>query len=392
MTDSEAPASSRPAPRPLIVGVVLVHLALLGALGWYLAQRPTGHWARVERGRRYLAQGRPDLAFREVQAVRDEAPGAAEAMTVAGQALLAQGQVVIARQSLQRALALNPNQADAAKMLAAIYLASGDGSRGIELLEKAAALDPRDFRPWYALGKVRHDLGEFDAAAEAYGKALHLGAPGAEAREARLGRLRALLDANRADEAAAELEDAHTRMPDEPRLAALDARAARAAGDLDRALKRAEDALRRDPDDFDALYVRAQVRQLRGDRDGALADLERAAGLNRNHLGALQLMLQLQTQLGQQSAAEETRARLERTRERLEAMNTLTKLIHQNPEDPLPRYQMGELAVEGGLDALAYRCFQAALDLDPKFQRAREALEKLPPEAATRSSAPGAGR
>lgn len=391
MTASAAEPRSNTA-RLGLLALVLLHLALLAGLAWYLNRQPSGHWSHVERGRRYLAQGRPDLAFREVQHIRDEAPGAAEAMTVAGQALLTQGQVVVARQALQRALALNPDQPDAAKMLAAIYIASGDATRGIELLERAAALDPRDFRPWYALGKVRHDLGEFDAAAEAYAKALRLGAPGTEAREARIGRIRALLDANRAEEAAAELDDARARLPNEPRLAALEARAARATGNLDRALDRAEAALRLNPDDFDALYVRAQIRQIRGDRSAALADLERAHSLNRNHLGTLQLMLQLQAQLGLTAEAEETRARLERTRQRLDMMNTLTKLIHQNPEDPLPRYQMGQLAVEGGLDALAFRCFQAALDLDPKFQLARDALAKLPPEAANQSNAPSAPR
>ena len=136
------------------------------------------------------------------------------------------------------------------------------------------------------------------------------------------------------------------------------------------------------PDEFDALLVRGQIHLVRGEREQALTALEQATEKNKNHVGALQLLLQVRTQLGQAEAAEATRERLQRTRQRLEDMNTLTKLINQNPDDPLPRYQMGVLAVEGGLETLAYQCFQAALDIDPKFERAREALQKLPPDAA----------
>ena len=154
--------------------VILVHVGLIGWLGWFFTQRRDAddHFAAVERGEAFMAQGRPDLAFAEVVNIRDEAPGAAEAMTLAGRSLLAQGQVVIARQALERALQLKPDQPDAAKMLAAIYLASGDGQRGLEQLKSAATLDPVDFRPWYAMGKVYQDLGEFGEAADAYGQAL----------------------------------------------------------------------------------------------------------------------------------------------------------------------------------------------------------------------------
>ena len=67
-------------------------------------------------------------------------------------------------------------------MLAAIYLASGEGHRGLTLLKQASQLDPGDFRPWYAMGKVYHDLGDLPRAADAYGKALERSPPPAEAR------------------------------------------------------------------------------------------------------------------------------------------------------------------------------------------------------------------
>ncbi len=381
MNDSLSETRSR-RPGPLLFVVVLAHVALLGWLAWLLMHRRADHWAAVERGEALMAQGRPDLAFAEVANIRDEAPGAAEAMTLAGRSLLAQGQVAIARQALERALKLKPEQPDAAKMLAAVYFSSGNGPRGLELLKSAAKLDPADFRPWYAMGKVYQDLGEFGEAADAYGQALSRKPTEPEATEARIGRIRAMLDSSQNEEATADLDQAIQNAPRDPRVLALKARQARALGRPDEAMALATRALEIQPDEFDALLVRGQILLLRGERELALAALEQASQKNKNHLGTLQLLLQVRSQLGQNEAAAATRERLQKTRERLDSMNTLTKLMNQDPNDPLPRYQMGQLAVEGGLETLAYQCFQAALDIDPNFKLAREALEKLPPQAS----------
>src|SRR4051812_36015082 len=82
--------------------------------------RRGGHWAAVARGQAHLRRGRPDLALRAVMQVRDEGPGAGEAMAVAGLALAQLDQLKSARQALERALRLQPNQPEAAKTLAAI--------------------------------------------------------------------------------------------------------------------------------------------------------------------------------------------------------------------------------------------------------------------------------
>jgi len=186
---------------------LLVLLALIGVLaliGWALShQRTSDHWEEVARARHYLAQGQTEPAFQAVAAIRDEKPGAAEGLTIAGQVLLQRGNVSPARRLLERSLRIKPEQADAAKMLAAIYLAAGDGQLAVTLLRRAAVLDPRDFRPWYALGKVYHDLGNLSESADAYAQALQRSPPAEEAKESRIGRIRSLLDANRAIDATA---------------------------------------------------------------------------------------------------------------------------------------------------------------------------------------------
>ena len=41
---------------------------------------------------------------------------------------------------------------------------------------------------------------------------------------------------------------------------------------------------------------------------------------------------------------------------------------------------MGQLAVEGQMKVLAEQCFRAALEIDPAFEPARQALEDLKTE------------
>jgi tetratricopeptide (TPR) repeat protein len=369
------PASSR----KNIAQVVLV-LALAGTLAllvWALSHRRAGHWNAVARARTYLDRGQPDLALKALSGIRDLGPGSAEALTLAARALLMQGSISAARLALERSLKMEPQQPDAAKMLAAIYLASGDGERGLLLLEQAARFDPADFRPWYAMGKVHHDLGRLEESAEAYAQALKRSPPASEARESRLGRIRALLDDNRAGDAAADLAKAREQAPDDSEVLALAAGQARDLGQLDEATALANRALGGDPENFDALLVRARIRFLSRSPLDALADLEKAVQINPNKVAALQLLLQVQTSLGKTAEAAQTNAQAHRTRERIVLMDQLAKAIHQRPNDPEPRHRMGRAALDGKMYVLAYQSFQAALDLDSNFKPAREALEQL---------------
>jgi tetratricopeptide (TPR) repeat protein len=344
---------------------------------WALSHRRAGHWNAVARARTYLDRGQPDLALKALSGIRDLGPGSAEALTLAARALLMQGSISTARLALERSLKLEPQQPDAAKMLAAIYLASGDGERGLLLLEQAARFDPADFRPWYAMGKVHHDLGRLEESAEAYAQALKRSPPASEARESQLGRIRALLDDNRAGDAVADLAKAREQRPDDSEVLALAARQARDLGQLDEATALANLALASDPKNFDALLVRARIRVLSRLPLDALADLEKAVQINPNKVAALQLLLQVQTSLGKTAEAAQTNAQAHRTRERIVLMDQLAKTVHQRPNDPEPRYRMGRAALDGKLYVLAYQSFQAALDLDSNFKPAREALEQL---------------
>jgi tetratricopeptide (TPR) repeat protein len=359
----------------LLLAALLVAIVALAVWIWTL--RVPNHWEDVARARRLLEAGRIDEAFEAVANIRDEGPGAAEGLTLAGRALLLRGNVSPARRVLERSLAIKREQPEAAKLLAAIYIAAGDGRRGIAMLQDAARHDPSDFRPWYAMGKVHHDLGELAESIAAYRRALERSPPDPEARECRLGRARALLDANQAEQAGDDLNFLMERGQTDPAIFGLAARQARELGELDQAAILANRALELDPDNLDALVVRARIRFANRDPLQARQDLLRAVRVNPNDAGTLQLLAQVERSLGLHDEAEKRIMEAEQARNRLARIEQLTHEIEQRPEDPEPRWRLGEVALEGRLYTLAYQCFQASLDLDPSFRPAREALARL---------------
>jgi len=358
--------------------VVLLSLAgVLALMRWTFFQRKKDHWDEVARAQYYLDRGHPDLAFHAVSGIRDGRPGAAEGLTLAARALLMRSDVTLARRSLERSLQMSPDQPEAARMLAAIYLTAGEGQRGIAMLKEAARLGPSDFRPWYAMAKIYSDLGNFPDSAEAYTQALCRDPPAAESKEIRIGRARALLNANQAERAAADLDALRKQSPDDAQVLALAASQARDLGRVNEAEALADAALGRDPDEFDGLLVRARLRFLSRRPRLAIADLERAVRARPTDVAALQLLGQSQQSLSLAKEAAATLERADRARNRNILIDRLTKVIERRPEDPEPRWRMGQAALEGEMYLLAHQCFQAALDLDPNYKPARDGLRAL---------------
>ena len=357
--------------------------------------RPWVHAEPVARARRWVERGRPDLAFKILSAVRDRSPVLATALTDTAQAILSSspelyehGQATAARRLLERSLDMEPGQPQAAKMLAAICLASGDTSQGMALLRKAAELDPADFRPWFALGRVLREQAQLaesalisaqalEESAADFAEALRRSPPPAETREAQVGRIGALLDISQHERAKNELEVLRRQAADDPRVMALGARLAHDLGRLDEAAMLADRALAIDRANREALMVRARVRFRMRQAERAIEDLEAALAIKGDDLAALRLLSLAQKSAGRARDAEATRRRADEIRESRMKIEKFSRLIAEQPNDPEPRWRMGEAAVEAGLPALAFQSLQAALDLDPNCPQALEHLKKL---------------
>ena len=195
----------------------------------------------VQRGRSYLRQGRPDLAFQAVCDARDDEPGADEAVTLAAQALIQMGELRVARLALERSLKLNPDQFEATVTLAELNVDLGNGQRGADLFVAATRLRPREPRVWLALAKVLQDLSEPQRAVTAYEKVLELNP---DQREALIGLIRGWLLSNAPGQAEPWVTRAIERYPEDPIILGLAARQAFGEGRIDEAIARADRALR----------------------------------------------------------------------------------------------------------------------------------------------------
>ena len=347
-----------------------------GAWWWYSSRSAPVRDARAAtaRARAYLRYGRPDLAFRTVASVRDEEPGAGEAVTVAAMALIQMGELRAARLGLERALGLQPDHFEAAMMLAGLNLDLGNGERGLELLRIASRLRPREFRIWLMMGNVLHDLGETPEAIHAYETALGLNP---RHRDALIGLIGCLLNLHETDKVQPWVTSALQRFPDDPIVLGLAAQAAVDADRPDDAIALADRALARDPRIAGALLARARAHYAHAHWEQALSDAERAVTIEPNEVAALQLRFKIETRLGLTERASLTVAQRKQAQERLRMINQLVDEIASHPEDPERPWKMGQLALQSGKTLLASRCFEAALALDPCFQPARESLTVL---------------
>ncbi|MDG3007671.1 tetratricopeptide repeat protein [Paludisphaera mucosa] len=335
-----------------------------------------------------LEQGRVDQAYRMLGRLEDRTPGLAPVLNRAAVASLQAGATPAARRLLERSLRIQVDQGEAQKLLAAIYLSGGDEARAVALLQRAAVQDPSDFRPWYALGKVFHDQGRYEESAGAYEQALQRTPPSFEGRESQFGRARALLDANRGDEADPLIAELRRSASEDARAFSLAARRALDRGELPEALVLADRAVELGPT-FDARFVRGRLRFLARRLEAAAEDLEVAASLKPNDVGALQLLAQVQEALGLKSKAAETLARSEQARRRRESIEAISRSVQERPDDPEARYRMGRAAEEAGMTTLAEQSYRAALDRNPSHRPAAEALAGL---ARPRPTSPsGAG-
>jgi tetratricopeptide (TPR) repeat protein len=195
--------------------------------------------------------------------------------------------------------------------------------------------------------------------------------------ESRVGLISAMLKTRPPEEASGLLEEALQARPDDPKLLLLAATQARAMGQSAAAMDYASRCLEHDPSSVEALVLRAQLAHQAGRPSDAHTDAEAALGLDPNHLAALNVLAQSQALLGDRDGSRATMARHKQVLARSEQMRRLTIEIDERPEDPEPRWKLGQVAAEAGLGTLAEQSFRAALAIDPNCGPARQGLATL---------------
>ena len=328
----------------------------------------------VAEGRIALQHGQPHLAIRAVASVPPWSPSAAEALTIEGLASAALGRVEESRRALERSWELDPGQPMAAKVLAAIYFSRSETDRGLAFLDAAARLDPQDFRPWYARGDVYRRIGRPQEAADAFREALRRRP---DDPESSIGLAWALLKLGEPEEAGVPLVALSRNLPGDPRVHGLDAQRALYLGRAVEAIDLADRCLAVDPGHVEALLTRARALRGQGRHEEALRDAERAVTLAPNTLPPLHLLALTEASLGLDERSAATSERHRALKELLQQMDELVGRIGAEPDDPEPRWRLGQIAAKAGELTLAEQSFRAALAIDPGCRPASEGLAAL---------------
>jgi tetratricopeptide (TPR) repeat protein len=364
------------------VAVLLCGATALCATAWLgsrsRTRSPAGPGSSIERiiarAQRLLKEGKPRDALQEISGVASDGPQAAEILLVEGLARVALGESEPARQALLRSVASRPDQPMAFKVLAAIAFSRSEDQRGIEYLARAASLDPGDFRPLYAIGEVHIRRGRMDAAIRAFEAALLRKSDHAESR---IGLLTASLAIRPPEGASDMVRELLRDYPYSPQAQVLAARHSRALGDAESALRFAGRAIELDPDSVEALVLRSHLLYITGEKKSALNEAVRAVEHDPSNPQALAILAQLQAAVGQVEKSRATQARRQEIVAQSERMLELTDQIAQHPDDPVPRWQLGQNAAANGARSLATESYRAALNLDPECQPALAGLRSL---------------
>ncbi len=167
---------------------------------------------------------------------------------------------------LRRIVTEQPGYPDASLLLATAQDEMGQTPAAIETLMAMLAENPRFFRGYVMLAELSEKQGQWEEAAQAYGRAQQLSTRGPDLSTRRAA---ALINAGQGAAARDILRDPAAKAEPEPLVLYLYAAAQRLTGDLAGAEATARRLRTAAPEDPRGMYVLAQVLEARGDMAGA---------------------------------------------------------------------------------------------------------------------------
>lgn len=296
-----------------------------------------------------------------------------EANTAAAQCLYTSGMYLQAIAAAEAALKRDQECLDARRWLAAAYYDLGALPNAVEELKQISANAPHDPRPDRLLGLIAKDGEHYVDAIKFYRESLRrdsaqpdLGAIQAELAECQI----------RLGEFANAMETLKNAEPTAV-VATLKAEGFSGLGKSDDAHESLNDALKLDPNYFPAKLAKGKLLLDEGDADAAVQILQSAVQQEpANSQGHFQLSQALR-QTANILRADEELQRMRETQAIERQFTDLHESAAQRPNDPEIRFRTGELARQLGKLKLAKIWFRAALAVDPKFTKARLAIDEL---------------
>ena len=331
------------------------------------------HHAWLLQGLLFTQLGKLDEAIVYLGKAAEHPSMFVEANTAAAQCLYTSGMYLQAITAAESALNRDEECLDARRWLAAALYDLGALPNAVEELKRISANAPSDPRPDRLLGLIAKDGEHFVDAIKFYRESLRrdsqqpdLGAIQAELAECqiRLGEFADALDTLKNAEPTAV-------------VATLKAEGFSGLGKSEDAHEWLNDALKLDPDHFPAKLAKGKLLLDEGDADNAVQVLESAVQQEpASSQGHFQLSQALR-QTGNTVRADEELQRMRETQAIERRFADLHESAAQHPNDPEIRFRTGELARLLGKHKLAKIWFRAALAIDPKFTKARLAIDEL---------------
>ena len=331
------------------------------------------HHAWLLQGLLYTRLGKLDEAIVYLGKAAEQPDLFVEANTAAAQCLYTSGLYLQAIAASEAALKQDDNCLDARRWLAAALYDLGALPNAVEELKRISANAPNDPRPDRLLGLIAKDGEHFADAVKFYLESLRrdskqpdLGTIQSELAECqiRLGEFASALETLKNAEKTAA-------------VATIKAEGFSGLGKSDDAHESLDDALRLDPDYFPAKLAKGKLLLDEGDVENAVSVLESAV---KRDPASSQGHFQLSQALRQTGNNDRADAELQRMRETQAIERQFTDLHESaadHPNDPEIRFRTGELARQLGKLKLAKIWFRAALAVDPKYTKARLAIDEL---------------
>ena len=332
-----------------------------------------GPQIQLLRGTIFLAGENLQSAIHEFDLCSVHPATRVRALTLAGEVFSRQGRHQDAQRVLQHALTFDPRWVDAHRWLAIAYYDTGSSPLAIEELRTVAELDPLDYRPHRLMGLIHKDNEQFAQAVQDYRATLRL-APQQPSREEVLLELsQSLTKLHRYDEALKFLEQAQ----DSADTWACRATCEFGLGRQNQARLAAVKVIELSPNHLDGLLTLGTLEAEAGRLAQAAQYLERAVKSHPQDFTAPFKLSGVYQRMGRAVEAKEQMQRMEVNRKLREKFTDLHEAANARPQDASVRYELGETARQLKLLHLAKMWYQAALALNPKHDKARQALKNL---------------
>lgn len=380
----------------LLAGAVSLELGEYEAadknLTVFLGHRPNNPFARELLAEAQLRKGQSRLALETIAPLLASEKVTARALSIAGEASLAKGDLAQAVNLLERASKLQPDSATIRANLGASRMKQGDMSLAEADLEAASSLDQKATAADTTLAIARLQRKDYDGALAALA-VLEKKQPASPVPHGLRGgaylEKRDYAEARKSFEKALALDPAF--MPAAKSLAQLELRDKKPEA----ARKLFQKALAKDKNNIDAMLVLADISAAEKNEKEYLEWVEKAAKTDPKaleprsrlidfYLGkkqskqALALATEAQTTSSDNPLAWELLGRTQlAVGEKVKAIDSFTKVTRLAPEAPRAYLDLGAALASAERSNDARKAFNKALELNPDFVSARQALIAL---------------